>query len=298
MNKNFLPSTQFVARLIILCILVGGSFGLYKGVSYLRTKYPSKKGDTLVVKRTIIQKDSNNNTIPDWEESLWGLDPLKNGDENRQFILAKRAIISRESGTGAQDTPLSENETVSREFFAVIMSLQQSGDLNEASMQSVARTLGEKIVASTPKDIYSAQNLPKSGQGRQSEKEYYIALQKILAESSKTDIGKELSFLAAALQNSDSGAVALVGTIGESYRTIGSELMQIQTPQTKAVDHVRLANDYEHVAVAIQDLTQILENPILGMRGTIEYKTSTDRLAEDLQKMSDIFKSTWYTKQN
>ena len=154
--KNYLPSKQFIARATIVAILLILSVGIYKISIFFKNRLSDKNQSDLIIKQDVIQKDSNDNTIPDWEESLWGLDPFGKGESNKEFILAQRKILAKENGAEVNSNqPLSENETLSREFFSVIMSLQQSGNLDETSIQAVSETIGQKVVAVPINDIYS-----------------------------------------------------------------------------------------------------------------------------------------------
>lgn len=90
------------------------------------------------------------------KNALWGLDPDGDGESNKEFILVKRETLARENNIDPNSgEPLSENDTLSREFFAIIMSLQESGNLNEESMQAVGDTIGEKITAVPIPDVYT-----------------------------------------------------------------------------------------------------------------------------------------------
>ena len=83
--KKYLPSTQFIIRAVSILILVGVCFGAYKLIVFLKNR-STKKDPTKLLVQNLTQKDSNGNDIADWEESLWGLDPKGNGQENKDYI--------------------------------------------------------------------------------------------------------------------------------------------------------------------------------------------------------------------
>lgn len=70
--KDYRPSKQFVSRLVILAILFGIVFGIYSVVKYFKNKSSDKSATSLIIKPDVIQKDSNDNGIPDWEECIVG----------------------------------------------------------------------------------------------------------------------------------------------------------------------------------------------------------------------------------
>jgi hypothetical protein len=93
MNQDYLPSKQFIHRVIAIAIILAIVLGIYEIARYFGGKSKILPKSKLVVK-SLTEQDANNNTIPDWEEKLWGLDPTKNGPENKEFILAKREVRS------------------------------------------------------------------------------------------------------------------------------------------------------------------------------------------------------------
>mgnify|MGYP003434351501 CR=1 FL=1 len=264
--EEYLPSKQFRARVIILAILLILALGVYKIASYFKDRLGNRSGTALVVKPEVIQKDSNGNTIPDWEESLWGLNPLKDGDSNREFILAKRETLAKENGIIANSSEtISENETLAREFFSILMSLEESGDLDQNAIEAVAKTV-KANPAST--DAYSD------------------AMLAIFDKYEDKDIGRELTFVSIGLTNNDPGAIAQAEAIAEAYRSLGKDLMKVKVPNTISNAHLSLANNYEKVATSIDSLGQMLIDPMVGMKAIINYNKYTDALVADMQTIS------------
>lgn len=285
--EEYLPSKQFRARVIILAILLILALGVYKIASYFKDRLGNRSGTALVVKPEVIQKDSNGNTIPDWEESLWGLNPLKDGDSNREFILAKRETLAKENGIIANSSEtISENETLAREFFSILMSLQESGDLDQNAIEAVAKTVGEKIVATPLTDIYTKDTLTTVKANPASTDAYSDAMLAIFDKYEDKDIGRELTFVSIGLTNNDPGAIAQAEAIAEAYRSLGKDLMKVKVPNTISNAHLSLANNYEKVATSIDSLGQMLIDPMVGMKAIINYNKYTDALVADMQTIS------------
>ncbi|MDE2030668.1 MAG: hypothetical protein KGI58_00175 [Patescibacteria group bacterium] len=292
MNK-YLPSRQFIIRVIVIAIIISVAFGIYKLVIYFKNK-TSQKTSLKVLVKDLVQKDTNNNGIPDWEESLWGLDPTTNGPANKEFILAKRAALAKDTTVPKLSdgiTPSKENEALSQEFFAVIMSLQQTGNLDSASMQSVADAISKKVVATPIPDIYTKDMAVIEDDGTLPMIEYYTAYLNLNNKYYKDDgIGTELSLIAVALRDKDQGALDQVGKIGEAYKAMGKDLMKIPVPTTFLANHLDLANNYEKIGESIDDMTKMLSDPMVGMRAFINYNKYSDALANDISFLSDNYK--------
>jgi len=95
MKQNYLPSKKFIAGVMVITIFIGVIWGIYGIVKFFKNR-ANRKAETSanLTVSDIIQKDGNTNGIPDWEEYLWGLDPYKNGDSNKEFINNKKKLLS------------------------------------------------------------------------------------------------------------------------------------------------------------------------------------------------------------
>ncbi len=287
MNK-YLPSKQFIARLIIILIVVIFIWGLYQIPKLFRKNKNTSQNPTTLLVKDLIQKDSNDNGIADWEEGLWGLNPEKDGASNKEFILAKRLALAKDNASavdgGGADS--SENDALSREVFALILSLQQSGSLNSESMKSISESVGQNIVPNDIADIYT-KNMVKIGG---TEAEYYIAFKNLVEKYQDKGMGSELSFVAQGLENKDPQALYAAKTVAVFYREFGQALIKTPSPLTLASTNLSLANNYEKVAQTIEGFSNVLNDQITGMRSLINYKKYSDKIVADITKLSDNLK--------
>lgn len=288
-DKKYLPSEQFIARVVIIIIAIVFIFGIYELAKFIKSKITGESGPKSLMIKDLVQKDSNNNGYADWEESLWGLDPNKNGDENKKIIDSKKNALSPKDINNKNDS-VSDNEMLAREFFATIMALQESGELNQESMQAVSNIVGEQIKASEIKDIYRNEDLKILANSETNMSTYYKSFKTLVASYKDKDIGKELSFIAQGLKDNDPQALYVAKEVAESYHSFGKDLMKMKVPEKLVKTHINLANDYEKTAVSIEGLSEMLNDPILAMRSIINYKKYSDNLVSDLGKLSEFFK--------
>jgi hypothetical protein len=287
MDPKYLPSKQFIARLTILgiaCILV---FGIYAISSYFKNR-AIKSGAIPLVVQDVVQKDTNKNGIADWEESLWGLDPTKNGENNKLIITSKQQALAKANNTnGTLDSGTSaENEILAKQFFATIVSLQQSGNLTDASLQSVADTIGNQVKATPVLDIYTKSMQKTVKADFDSIFVYKKSLKALFLKYQNKNIGDELSFIATVLKNNDSGAVKAISDVAEAYHNFGTELIKIPVPSTMAPTILSLANDYEKTSVSVDGLSKIISDPIIAMRALTNYKKYNDELVNIIDSLS------------
>lgn len=284
MNSKYLPSRMFMIRIVVVVAIIAIVFGVTKIVKYFKNK-PNSKTPMKVLVKDIVQKDSNSNGIADWEEYLWGLDPNKNGDSNKEFIMAKKKTLSENNSLYSEEGKMKENEILSREFFTVIMSLLQSGNLDENSISEVSNTIGKKIEATPIEDIYTKDMLVIKNT-EDSDIAYFEAFQKLTDKYSHADIGSELTIIAQGLSKNDPQALYATRTIADAYRSFGKEIIKIPVPNSISLGSLKLANDYEKTAQSIEGLTQILDDPIIGMKALINYKKYSDAIISDLDIIS------------
>ncbi|MEI6660298.1 MAG: hypothetical protein WCK91_02650 [bacterium] len=288
--KEYLPSKSFISRVIILAIFIALSFGVYKLSVFVFSKFSHKGiGALTAYPGGNIQKDTNNNGIPDWEESLWGLDPNSDGAKNKAIIEQKKGLMSTitSSDSAINKENLSEDDVASREFFAAVMSLQQSGNLTDASIQSVADAIGEKIVATPIDDIYKIDQLKTVPITKRSAIDYYAAITKIFVKYKDKSMGDELRFISQGLANKDPNAMRVAAGVADSYRSFGQDMIKIPVPDSLSKNHLEMANSYEKTAQSIEGMAKVLDEPIVGMRAFINYNKYSSTLANDINYLSD-----------
>ena len=84
--KKYLPSKKFTAVILFIVVIIVLFFTVKSIVKFFHNRALSK-GQPIPVSvtvETIVQKDGNDNGIADWEEYLWGLNPNRNGEKNKE----------------------------------------------------------------------------------------------------------------------------------------------------------------------------------------------------------------------
>ncbi len=291
--KKYLPSKKFTFSLLFIIVLIVFFFLMKELFSLTSSFFGKKTKGAIPVQVTIaekIQKDSNNNGIPDWEEYLWGLDAYKNGPENKDFILAKKQSLAQNSNNPAVEntTTISQNEALSRSFFAAIVSLQQTGELNADTMKSVSEAVGKSVAVTDIKDIYTPNMQKVQNDSLVANKAYYDALGKLVTKYTDYNIGSELTFIVQGINNKDPQALYTAKTVASAYQSFGKELIAIPVPNSIAPLALSASNNYEKTGRAIMDLATSLNDPIVGMSAILNYKKYNEALGSDLEKIGQI----------
>lgn len=288
--KKYLPSKKFIALLLIIVIFIALFFAIRGIISLFKSKKTTNGEPIQMTVGSLIQKDGNNNGIADWEEYLWGLNPNKNGQENKEFILSKKEILANSGDLALFDDSkaITENEILSREFFATVVSLQQTGELNQDTINSISEAVGQRIEAVPIPDIYTQDMLIIKQDSLEENTNYAIAFIDLAVKYASEDVGSELTLISQGLGNNDPQALYAAKTVASAYRAFGQELIKTPVPYSMSPVNLSLANNYEKTALSIEGLTQILSDPIVGMRAIINYKKYSDAVASDIDKLSII----------
>jgi hypothetical protein len=285
--KKYLPSKKFLVIILFIAVVLILFFTIKLFVGFLKNKGISKNTPATVTVGAIIQKDSNNNGIPDWEEYLWGLDPHTKGRENKEFIVSKKASgIQRGLYSSDDSKSITENAMLSRQFFATIMSLQQTGQVDEETIQAISESIGKEIKTTPLKDAYSKEMLTIKVDSIESDTAYFVAFANLFKKYESRDVGKELTIISQGIVNYDQQALSSVASIAIAYREFSEELIKIPVPSSASTIHLSLANNYEKTAQSIEGLMVVISDPIIGMRSLLNYKKYTDNIKSDFDSLS------------
>ena len=288
--KQYLPSHTFMRRVAMILLFAIVICAGYTLVRFVINKFSHKDVRALVTyPGGTIQKDSNNNGIPDWEERLWGLDPTADGTTNKSIIDKKKSRLTAgsTSQSGIDDNgKLTEDDEASRQFFAAVMSLQESGKLTDQSILAVADSIGEKIVATPIDDVYKASDVTTDEFSKKNLVIYYNGLKSLFIKYRTKNIGDELTFIEQGLQNNDPSAMRVALGVASQYKSFGKELLKIPVPKEMIELHLNLANNYEKVGESIEGMSKVLDEPIVGMRSFINYNKYLDLLTSEISELS------------
>jgi hypothetical protein len=272
---KYLPSRKFVfvmgggLAVLVLILLISNYFGSHGGFDR------SARGDAPVTAdgtvKDVVLRDSNENGIPDWEESLWGFDPSGNGEANKKAIDAKKSangIVPDTSGV-----PLSETDKFSQSLLSTILALQQSGTLTEEAITNLSASVGDSLDAKHANpETYAMANLtitPTNGPAAKAA--YKKALKALLDRYADLDLGSELEVIAAGLESGNADTLRSLGPVAEAYGSIAKEIVKIPTPPGVAPYALVLANASAEMAAALPQVENIYDDVLDGMVGVDDY---------------------------
>jgi hypothetical protein len=285
----YLPSPSFRKKVLILVITIAIFVGLFwgiKGIKYLVNSYKIKSQikslpldiqsqvDILTV-GDLQKKDSNNNGIPDWEERLYGLDPLINGEENLKIVTQKREELKSEESQ-ASLLPNTKTNEFARDFLRIITSLQTNGALNDEAVQNIATSVSDSFISKDIPQKITERDISIVRDSEITQRSYMIALSNLESVQESKLIGYELVILAEALKTNNPRDFGPLVEVENAYQVVLNNLKAIPVPQSYAGQHIALLNGLYNAKESISLMRLIPTDPVLALQGFVTYSISSN----------------------
>ncbi len=295
--KKYLPSKKLArilggsAVVVILVLVISSYFG-----NNLRFLSGKKNGLVVGTVGEAIGKDSNNNGIPDWEESLWGFDPKGNGKENKVAIEAKKQAAkttSIGSGDDIEDINASTpTGAFSRDLLSSMLALQQAGSLTPEAIANIAASIGQTFDTKrglTPTYKITDVTLA-SGDLNAARIAYKKNFQTILNKYKNSSFGSEFDIIAEGLGNStEDSALATLPDIATDYTNFAKDVLSQKTPKDAAVYALELANASQGIANSLRKIALFRSDVMTGLVGMDEYTKSSNSFTTATSNLGNYF---------
>ncbi len=273
---RYLPSKKFsiliggVVVLIIGGFIVTSRFG--SSASFNTPKqFISAEGTV----GDIVSRDSNENGIADWEETLWGLDPAGDGAANKKIVEEKKAAADI---VPTSETPGNKTDQFSQELLSTILALQQAGTLTPDILAKVAESIGDSVDAKhTDAHTYEAGSLKLyASNSIAAKKAYQAALKDVISQYNDVALGSEITIIAMVLDGGDSGALSQLDPLAAAYTHLGAQIAGLTTPPAVAQNALDLANASAQMGAALLQVESLYSDVISGMVGLDDYIKASD----------------------
>lgn len=293
-----LPSKKFVliialcAVTVLIVLYISSQFGTKD--SFSRSDYSVKNAN--ITLEEAITLDSNNNGIADWEESLWGFDPLTNGPENKRNIETKKiqaGIPVTQQPVAETEVTETETEQFSKNLLATVLALKENGGLTPEAVANLGNAFGQNIDAKRSLiPAYTATSFQSVADTTENYQTYDIALRKLVKKYDAKKLGTEVDYIPQVMGDGDiTKPKQTLTTLGTEYQNLAKDLVALPTPRGIIEFALPLANSADTIGVALQKIVEIKSDALGGMIGVDEYTTHSEKF---LSASSDII--TFLTK--
>jgi len=246
----------------------------------------------------LINRDTDKDGVPDWQEGLWGTDPTKKETTpgvpdsvaiDKLRIQQKNGVETISGGIESIEN-LTQTEKFSRELFTTVATLSQSGQLDQATIDALGNSLAEKIQNSIPEKIYILFDLNIiESNTKQTIQKYSDTFDNIFI---KKHIGKGVpAILQEFITNEENISILLeLNPIIDEANQIINELVKMPTPRSLSLLHLNLINSFQRIMENISDIKLFDSDTIVAMGAIVQYEKNALDLSYSANKLTDAIK--------
>ncbi len=301
--KEYLPSKHF-ALMASACIVLGviiflvffmPSWGENFGGNKEKKELPLKIENQSVIE--LVQKDSDSDGIPDWEESLWGTDKNKKityGDTpDADYVAGKKEELKTEESEKIEEERLTETEKFARQFFASYTAMKTSGQIDTETINGFSSALGQRIVNPVLSDQYAEKDARLTASDDiASWQKYYQTTSAMFQTYKESGLGDELEIVSTAIATNEAGGYiddlkleAELTLIGEAYQEFGKKVIETPVPKSLMGYHIRIANNAYNTGASVLSMIKVVSDPIIGLSGLSQYQKYSDELVKSVSEL-------------
>ena len=295
LKKIFRKKVLLFIILGILAVLIFFVFFVFSKEESFISKKRADVGDETII--GLMQADTDQDGILDWEESLWGTDKNNpttfDGMPDATYIEKQKEENNIKSfGDGSSTT---ETDKFAREFFSAYATLKTE-NVDNVSISSFASALGQGLINPELIDQYQPVDVIIDPADTESAKTaYYQTIKKYYEDALDVGAGNELDIVGNGMLHynatgEESGFEELP-VIASAYEEFAKKVMETPVPESIQDLHLLIANGANNTSIAVKNMKNILLDPVVGLSGLSQYQ----KYSEDLvNAVSDLETTLFY----
>ena len=290
-----------ICAILLVVLLVFIRDGkIFNFVSNLFHKPNDNSGLTYDSNTTVsdwINKDSDGDGIPDWEERLWGTDP--NNPETIPGVPDAQTIQQMKEKMGADSTntgtpvstsgSLTKTDQFSRDFMATVSTLSENGTLDQATIDKLSSSLSDEIQNTTQQKVYTLADLKITNDNSiNAVKKYSTAIDNLYPKNPvKYTVINVLNEFSPDGNNVYPEKLSELNPIIKQENDLLVGTLKAQVPQSLALLDLNFINKLETLLENLNSITMYNTDPILSLSGIGKYNQSSTDLATATQALTD-----------
>lgn len=300
--KKYLPSKKFMYLLgsfavigivfVLIFLFFSGkiSFSNKKESGKLSVDRLSMAGLTV---NDLIKKDSDNDGVSDWEESLWGTDknnPISfNGTSDKTYISNKKKELNVDQSK--DENGITETEKFAREFFTTYIAMKASGEVDATTINNFSSALGQKIVTPNLVDKYFIKDIKTIENNELKDKiTYYTSIKKLFDSGKKMGIGDELGIVEKIASGDTTTDEENLTRISNAYQDFAKNAINVNVPSVLKDEHLKIVNNAHNTGISVFNMTKTVGDPIVGLSGLSQYKKYSNDLIVAVNELEEKIK--------
>jgi len=301
---KYLPSTKIIVALFFVLVLLFVIFLIpnRKGVEITAEKGLSQVISKNQIKR-VAEKDSDGDTLADWEESLWGTDinnpdtdgdGTSDGEEVRSGrnpnlsgpddLLAKS--LGNEKITGS-DENITLTEKFGRELISGYVEIANSPRFQGDQTEILYNLLEQNVASIESPDVYTLSDI-KTVSSSNSIVIIDYGNSLILNLEQGANIN-EIPVIAEFIETGDTkGRAELLEIIKINEEILGKNL-NLPAPKEAELLHLALINSHNLVIDSLKKIATLNEDPLIAVAGVGQYSNATSEFENIFEGLREYF---------
>jgi len=279
----FAHKNLFLTFFVALVIIGGGLFLSHPEIftwHYAPTPIAQTSTTTLAANEDPLNRDSDKDGLPDWEERMYGADPNNpdtdgDGTPDGQEVAEGRDPVKKgpdDKLSYLQDPHFATSSTdvlgLRKEFFAKFLT-EEGRKIRETTFQDIVTQAKAKVKKTPQQQIVdlnvSSDNSPAAIHT------YGNAFGELIVKYTKRNYRTEQEVLKDAMQSSSTEKLKDLQLPALGYKNFAEDLKALPTPSSLAKPHLSIVNGYMGMYQGLLSLQQMYIDPLEGAVGYQEY---------------------------
>lgn len=297
---------RVAAASLLTVLMVGGTFlstgpNPFFGMTRIAGAQSSEE-----LLREYAAKDSDTDGLPDWQEALYGTDPLnpesfkagvKDGEAVAQGLIEPKVIVRPENepidpdtipGTAGAPSSLTDRfaQTLLKQY---LLNRTGTPPTQEEIVAFVQQGVAELSSETAGPDRYTLADVRVSGtNGTAALVSYAAEMEQAFARNTVSADKNELSYFADALKG-DNKALGKIEDISQAYADIAKALSSIAVPTEARQAHLTIMNALVHVSDTSSDMASMESDPLRALMGIGLYQKYATSLVSGFANLNAVF---------
>ena len=300
-------SIRLIVASLLAVLMIGGTYlatgpNPFFGMTRIAGAQSSEE-----LLREYAAKDSDTDGLPDWQEALYGTDPLnpesfqtgiKDGEAVAQGLIEPKVAVRPAGevtdldsipGTKAAPSSLTDRfaQTLLTQYLsnrgATVPTSEEIVTFVEAGIENLASE-------SASPNAFTLAEIAVAADGTAALSEYAAAAERAFALNTVTADTNELAYFSAALKGDDA-ALAKIASIGNAYEEIANALMRIPVPGEARQAHLSIANALMHLSETSADMASMNTDPLRALMGIGLYDKYATELVAGFTNLNGVFEA-------
>jgi len=213
-------------------------------------------------RKAILEEDSNNDGVPDWQEALQKTEPLQvTGEADENYT-----------------PPDTLTEQFALDFFENMVRAENYGDFGDSPDELVA-SAGNNLEQEAYDVLLDTRDIiVTEDNSKQALTVYGESIARIIITAPATEEGNEAAILERALRNQNPDELAKLDSKLEAYRYMLEQTLATPVPSSITKQHLDLANTYKALITDIEAMQDAFADPMMALLRMKRYQDDADGL--------------------